>query len=144
LEQAPIRVGIDSHGAEADGEGNATYTRNLISALYAQEGDHSLALFAADPAHPFYRGLPPRPRSRAVGVSQGAGILRVALTLGRAAARERVDCLHVQYAGPLGWRRPLVVTVHDLGFCTCPRRSPPPSGSRCACSFRGASRAPRE
>ena len=87
----PIRVGIDSHGAEADGEGNATYGRNLISALYAEEGDHSLALFAADPAHPFYRGLPPRPRSRAVGVSQGAGILRVALTLGRAAARERVE-----------------------------------------------------
>jgi glycosyltransferase involved in cell wall biosynthesis len=124
LGQAPIRVGIDSHGAEADGEGNATYSRNLISALYAEEGDHSFALFAADPAHPFYRGLPPRPRSRAVRVRQGAGILRVALTLARAAARERVDCLHVQYAGPLGSWRPLVVTVHDLGFLHLPASFP--------------------
>ena len=50
----------------------------------------------------------------------------------------------MQYAGPLGWRRPLVVTVHDLGFLhlpgVVPRRA---AASRCACWFRGASRAPR-
>ncbi len=119
-----MRVGIDSHGAEADGEGNATYTRNLISALYANEGDHSFALFAADSGHPFYRGLPPRPRSRTIGVIQGAGLMRIALTLGRAAARERVNCLHVQYASPLAWRRPLVVTVHDLAFLHLPASFP--------------------
>ncbi len=124
MKRTPLRVGIDSHGAEADGEGNATYMRNLISALYEAEGDQAFSLFAGNPAHPFYRGLPPRASSRAIGVRQGAGVLRVALTLGRAAARERVDCLHVQYTGPLGFRRPLVVTVHDLSFLHLPASFP--------------------
>ena len=121
---APLQVGIDSHSAEADGEGNATYSRNLISALYATPGDESYALLAKNPAHGFYGSLPPRGHSRVIGVSQGAGLLRVAWTLGRAAARQRVDCLHVQYAAPLGWRRPLVVTVHDLGFIHVPESFP--------------------
>jgi glycosyltransferase involved in cell wall biosynthesis len=122
--QGPLRVGIDSHSAEADGEGNATYCRNLIAALFAAPGDESYALLARDPAHAFYTSLPERDRSAVVGVRQGAGLLRVALTLRRAAARQRVDCLHVQYAAPFGWRRPLVVTVHDLGFLHVPESFP--------------------
>jgi glycosyltransferase involved in cell wall biosynthesis len=120
----PLHVGIDSHSAEKDGEGNATYSRNLISALYAMPGDDTYALLGANADYPFYRSLPVRGRSRATGVPQGAGLLRVALTLGRAAARERVDCLHVQYAAPLGWRRPLVATIHDLGFIHVPESFP--------------------
>jgi glycosyltransferase involved in cell wall biosynthesis len=120
----PSRIGIDSHSAETDGEGNATYSRNLIAALYAARGDEAYALLARDPAHAFYGSLPPRDRSRVVGVPQGAGLLRVALTLRRAAVRHRVDCLHVQYAAPLGWWRPLVVTVHDLGFVHVPESFP--------------------
>jgi len=30
-------IGIESHSAEHDGEGNSTYSRNLISALFATE-----------------------------------------------------------------------------------------------------------
>jgi len=121
---APLLIGIDSHGAEADGEGNATYIRNLIAALYAMQGDEAYALMARDPGHPFYRGLPQRGRSRAIGVRQGAGLLRIAFTLGRAAARQGVDCLHVQYAAPLGWRGSLVATIHDLGFIHVPASFP--------------------
>lgn len=120
----PLRIGIDAHYAERDGEGNATYTRNLISALYRVPERVEFALLAADPAHGFYAELPSRGRSRAIAVAQGAGLLRVGLTLGRAAARERVDCLHVQYAAPLGWRRALVVTVHDLSFLHLPDAFP--------------------
>ena len=53
-------IGIDSHSAEHDGEGNSTYIRNLISALFATEGPEAFALLAADPDHPFYASLPPR------------------------------------------------------------------------------------
>jgi len=117
-------AGIDSHNVEADGEGNSTYSRSLIAALFAQAGDEAFALFAGDPGHPFYRSLPPRGPSRAIRVRQGAGVLRIALTLGRAAMRQRVDCLHVQYAAPLGYAGPLVVTVHDLGFLHVPESFP--------------------
>jgi glycosyltransferase involved in cell wall biosynthesis len=123
---APLWLGIDSHSAEREGEGNATYSRNLISALYAGAGEDAFALFAGDPAHAFYRALPPRHRSQAIRVKQGAGILRIALTLGREAARQQVDCLHVQYTAPLGFSRPIVVSVHDLGFLHLPASFPAP------------------
>jgi glycosyltransferase involved in cell wall biosynthesis len=121
---ARLRIGIDSHGAESDGDGNSTYTRNLVAGLWADAAREDLALFAGDPRHPFYASLPPRGGSRAVRVAQGAGVLRVALALGRAARRERLDCLHVQYAGPFGYRGPLVVTVHDLSFLHLPGSFP--------------------
>jgi alpha-1,3-rhamnosyl/mannosyltransferase len=60
-----------------------------------------------------------------VPVAQGAGVLRIVWTLGRAARRERTDCVHVQYTGPLGYRGPLVATVHDAAFLHLPRSFPP-------------------
>jgi glycosyltransferase involved in cell wall biosynthesis len=119
-----MRVGIDSHSAEDEGEGNATYSRNLIAALAAAPGDDEFALLAGDPAHAFYRSLPPDGRARAVAVTQGKGVARLGWALARAAARARVDALHVQYTAPLGYRRPLVVTVHDLGYLHVPESFP--------------------
>lgn len=119
-----LSVGIDSHGAETDGDGNATYTRNLVEGLWRDARAVDLALLAGDPRHPFYASLGARDRSRVVRVRQGAGLLRIAWSLGRVARRERTDCLHVQYAGPIGYRGPLVVTVHDVAFLHLPRSFP--------------------
>ena len=119
-----MHIGIDSHSAEHEGEGNATYTRNLISALFRAAGEEDFVLFAANREHPFYRALPPRGRSRTVCVGQGRGIARLAWTLSRTASREGVDCLHVQYAAPLWYRGPIVLTVHDLGFLHLPDSFP--------------------
>jgi glycosyltransferase involved in cell wall biosynthesis len=116
--------GIDAHGAEREGEGNSTYSRGLISALFAVAGDDDFALFAGHPDHAFYRSLPVRGRSRAIRVAQGRGLARLGWALARAASRERVDGLHVQYTAPLGYHGPLVVTVHDLGFLHVPESFP--------------------
>jgi glycosyltransferase involved in cell wall biosynthesis len=115
-----VHVGIDSHNAEREGEGNATYSRGLISALLAAGGDDEFTLFAADPDHPFYRGLSASGRWQRRRVGQRMGVARLGWALGRAAARERVDVLHAQYAAPLGYGGPLVITVHDLGFVHVP------------------------
>jgi glycosyltransferase involved in cell wall biosynthesis len=117
-------IGIDSHYAEHEGEGNSTYTRNLIAALFAMEGPEAFALFAAEPGHPFYRSLPPRRDSQVFRGAQGTGLARLGWTLGRAAARQRVDGLHVQYWAPLAYRGRLVVTVHDLAFLHLPETFP--------------------
>ena len=114
--RAGVLFGIDSHGAEQEGEGNARYLRNLVSALFLTAGADDFALFAKDPGHAFYRSLPRRGRSRVVRAAQGQGFARLGWTLTKAASREGVDALHVQYFAPLGYRRPLVVTVHDLAF----------------------------
>jgi glycosyltransferase involved in cell wall biosynthesis len=119
-----MNIGIDSHSAERDGEGNATYSRGLISALLNGNGKDSITLFAADPAHPFYRRLDDHGGPRIVRVTQGAGMVRLLFALGRAAAGARVDCLHVQYFAPFGYRGRVVVTVHDLGFLHVPEAFP--------------------
>ena len=119
-----MHIGIDSHSAEREGEGNTTYGRNLISALFGAAGEDDFALFAANPEHPFYRALPRRGRSGIVRVAQGRGIARLAWTLSRAASRAGVDCLHVQYVAPLRYRGPIVLTVHDLGFLHLPDSFP--------------------
>ena len=95
-------VGIDSHNAEREGEGNSTYGRGLIRSLVAAGGDDRFALFAGNPEHPFYHALSARDRVRAVRVAQGTGLARLGWALGRAASRERVDVLHTQYAAPRG------------------------------------------
>jgi len=117
-------IGIDSHSAEYEGEGNSTYARDLISALFATEGPEAFALFAADPDHPFYRSLPSRRGSRVFQVLQGRGFARLGWTLARAAAQQRVDGLHAQYWAPLAYGGPLVVTVHDLAFLHVPDTFP--------------------
>jgi len=83
-----VHIGIDSHSAEHEGEGTATYGRNLISALFGGAGEEDFVLFAANPERSFYRALPPRGRSRTVCVGQARGITRPAWTLSRAAPRE--------------------------------------------------------
>jgi len=119
-----VYVGIDSHNAEREGEGNSTYSRNLIAALLEAGGGDDFALFAASADHAFYRSVPLRGRSRVIRVAQGQGLARLGWALGQAASRERVDVLHVQYTAPLGYRGALVVTVHDLGFLHVPESFP--------------------
>jgi glycosyltransferase involved in cell wall biosynthesis len=120
-----VHFGIDSHNVEREGEGNSTYGRNLISSLIAGAGrDDDFPLFAAHPDHAFYRTLSPLDRFSVTRVVQGRGLIRVGWSLARAANRAHVEGLHVQYTAPLGYRGPLVVTVHDLSYLRVPESFP--------------------
>jgi glycosyltransferase involved in cell wall biosynthesis len=119
-----MNIGIDSHNTEREGEGNSTYWRGLVSALLEDAGQDDVTLFAADPSHGFYRTLAGGGRPRMVRVAQGGGIARLAFTLGAAATRARVDCLHAQYFAPLGYRGPLILAVHDLAYVHMPETFP--------------------
>jgi glycosyltransferase involved in cell wall biosynthesis len=111
-----MNFGIDTHGAEREGEGNSTYTRNLCRSLLAFDGDDTFTLFAGEPGHSFYRSLSAAAGLRVRAVAQHGGFGRIVWALARAAANERVDALHVQYFAPLGYAAPVVVMVHDLSF----------------------------
>jgi glycosyltransferase involved in cell wall biosynthesis len=119
-----MNIGIDSHSAEREGEGNSTYCRGLISGLIGEDSRDELTLFAADPTHAFYRSLKGRLGPRIVRVSQGGGFVRLGFALGGAASGTGVSCLHVQYFAPMAYRRPLVVTIHDLGYLHVPEAFP--------------------
>lgn len=118
------RFGIDAHAVEREGEGNATYARELVRAMLRIPSPHAFTLFAEDAGHAGYPPLVAGTPTRVVGVARGGGLGRVLWTLGRAAARARVDALHVQYFAPLGARMPLIVTVHDLAFLHLPASFP--------------------
>ena len=111
-----MNFGIDTHGGEREGEGNSTYTRNLCRSLVELDGDDTFTLFAGDPGHSFYRSLSATPRFRVRAVAQHGGLGRILWALALAAARERLDALHVQYFAPLAYAGPVVVVVHDLSF----------------------------
>ena len=119
-----MKFGIDTHGAEREGEGNSTYIRNLTRALLALGGDDVFALFAGDPRHSFYRSLGTAARFRVRAVAQHGGLGRIVWALARAAAHERVEALHVHYFAPLGYASRVVLTVHDLGFLDVPASFP--------------------
>ena len=119
-----MHFGIDTHGCEREGEGNSTYARNLSRSLLTLDGHDTFALFAGEPAHPFYRSLGPTPRFCVRAVAQHGGLGRILWALAGAAARERVDALHVLYFAPLRYAGPLVLLVHDLAFLHLPS-SPP-------------------
>jgi glycosyltransferase involved in cell wall biosynthesis len=118
-----MKIGIDSHSAEREGEGNATYCRGLITGLVNDGNGDDLTLLSGDPTHAFYCGLGGRP-PRIVRVPQGGGVARLGFTLSRAAARAGVECLHVQYFAPLAYRGPVVATIHDLAFLHVPESFP--------------------
>jgi glycosyltransferase involved in cell wall biosynthesis len=118
-----VHFGIDTHGSEREGEGNSTYTRNLSRSLLALDGDDTFSLFAGEPGHSFYHSLGDSPRFYVRAVAQHGGLGRILWALARAATRERVDALHVQYFAPMGYAGPLVLMVHDLAFlhtASCP------------------------
>jgi glycosyltransferase involved in cell wall biosynthesis len=119
-----MNIGIDSHSTEREGEGNSTYWRGLVSALLDNGDEDDFTLFATDPAHAFYHSLENGKRPRVVRVAGGGGIARLAFALGWAATRARVECLHGQYFAPIGYRGPLVLTVHDLAYLHMPETFP--------------------
>jgi hypothetical protein len=72
-----VDFGIDAHGAERDGEGHSTYTRNLSRALLSLDGEDTVALFAGDAGHSFYGSLGPTPRLRVRAVAQHDALGRI-------------------------------------------------------------------
>jgi len=119
-----VDFGIDTHGSEREGEGNSTYIRNLSRSILTLDGDDTFVLFAARAGHAFYRSLGSTPQFRVRAVTQHGGLGRILWTLARAAARERVDALYVQYFAPLGYASPVVLAVHDIGFVHVPESFP--------------------
>jgi len=119
-----VNFGIDTHGGERDGAGNSTYTRGLSRSLLTLNGNDTFVLFAARADHSFYRSLGCTSRFRVRAIAQHGGLGRILWTLARAADRERVDALHVQYFAPLRFARPLVLAVHDIGFVHVPKSFP--------------------
>jgi glycosyltransferase involved in cell wall biosynthesis len=108
--------------------GNETYTLNLIRGLLAQpavqRGDVELVLYATHPARlREYLGSDIQARVRLIRPANSP--LRISVGMPVAAARDRLDLLHVTYVAPPICPCRYVVSVHDISFETHPAFLPP-------------------
>jgi len=52
-----MKIAIDTHAAEREGEGNCTYIRHLTLTLASLDNENQYILYAINPAHPFYKNF---------------------------------------------------------------------------------------
>jgi len=95
--------------------GNETYVTNLIRGLARLPGREDYLLYLAEDTRPGEKlasevGLPVR------RLRPGHPLLRIPLTMPLAAARDRLQLLHVNYHAPPLCPCPVVVTIHDISF----------------------------
>ena len=125
-----MKIGIDTHAAEREGEGNCTYIRNLLSALRNIETDHEYILFGIDTNHDFYKIFAAAPQFRVVKLRFSKPLFRIPISLAGKSIRENLDILHVQYIAPPIHKGKLVATIHDLCFLHFPETFSRPEAFR--------------
>lgn len=105
-----MRIGIDARAYHWAGLGR--YTKNLLRHLTAQNREHEFVVFAPRTAA---RDLAELPRARVVPVTDSYYSLREQTVFLGSLLRERLDVMHfLHFNAPVLYRRPTIVTVHDL------------------------------
>lgn len=105
-----MRIGIDARAYQWTGLGR--YTRHLLENLVALPAAHEYVVFAP---RAFARDLAALPRVVAVPVTGSYYSLKEQTTFLMSLLRTRVDLMHfLHFNAPVFYRRPSVVTIHDL------------------------------
>ena len=114
-----MKILLDAHMVGEEESGNETYVANLIRHLQALGLPGSFLLATAHPKA-LAKIIMLDDQFRSVSVSTSS-IRRVFYDLPRIAARERVDVMHVTYAGPPYGHCPLIVSIHDISYKEDPK-----------------------
>jgi glycosyltransferase involved in cell wall biosynthesis len=115
--RANLRIGLDAHVVGHRKTGNETFVCGLASALAGRPDVELLAYLDPDSAWPseFAGGPVQLERLRFRRPEP-----RIMVELPVRARRDRLDVLHVQYAGPLIAGVAVATAVHDLSFLDLP------------------------
>jgi glycosyltransferase involved in cell wall biosynthesis len=110
-----MRIGIDAHAIGSQLTGNETYIKNLILALAELDRVNEYVLFFTRPD--VARAWENRyPNVRVQLLRPHTPYARIPISFPIALYKTGVDLLHVQYTAPPFYRKPIVVTIHDLSF----------------------------
>lgn len=112
-----LRIGIDAHAVGERATGNERFIANVAREMRAL-CDHELVLFFTAPEAA--TAWPVDERTRVRVVRPANPLLRVPFAMPRAARRERLDALLVQYLAPRSPGCPVVSVVHDVSFAEHP------------------------
>jgi len=119
-----MRIGIDTHAAENDGEGNSTYIRNLLLNLKEIDQENDYILYGINIQHPFYQNFIPDKKVIIKKLPADHPLIRIPFHLSQKTYADALDILHVQYISPPFFKGKLVVTIHDLCFLHFPEYFP--------------------
>lgn len=119
-----MRIGIDTHAAENDGEGNSTYIRNLLIHLKKIDQENDYIFYGIDIQHPFYKNFIPDKKVIIKKLPADHPLIRIPFYLSQKTYADALDILHVQYISPPFFKGKLVVTIHDLCFLHFPECFP--------------------
>lgn len=111
------RIGIDAHAIGELATGNERFISNVVREMHAL-CDHEMVLFFTSAAAA--TAWPTDERSRVRVIRPANPLVRVAILMGRAARRERLDVMLVQYTAPRSPGCPVVSVVHDVSFAEHP------------------------
>ncbi len=131
-----MRIGLDAHALGTQAGGNETFIRHLLDGLREVAPETDLVAYVH--GEPDTAGFP------AYQLPMRASWLRVPVGLPRAVHATEADLLHVQYIAPPAFRKPFVVTLHDMVWRRFPETLPRTTRFRLAAlvphSLRRASR----
>jgi glycosyltransferase involved in cell wall biosynthesis len=121
---ATMKIGIDTHAAEKEGEGNSTYIRNLVLSLKTIDQENDYIFYGVDTQHPFYHNFASNPNVLIKKLPAKNPLIRIPFHLSPNTYSDALDILHVQYISPPSFKGRLVVTIHDLCFLHYPESFP--------------------
>jgi len=105
-----MRIGIDARALGWAGLGR--YSRNLLRNITTDGNENDYVVFASNA---FAGELSNLPRTRFVPVTSSYYSLREQTVFLAAILQERLDLMHfLHFNAPIFYRRPFVVTIHDL------------------------------
>ncbi len=108
-----MKVAIDARSLGTQHGGDETYMRNVIRSLAAIDPDGDYALYLARPLPDLI--IPGAERMRRVVVPDKP-FRRTPISIPLMAAREHIDVIHAQYAGPPFATARVVLTIHDISY----------------------------
>lgn len=115
------RIGIDARMYSSRFTGIGRYAYELIAHLAPLDQDNEYVVFLNGPE--FETFVPPGPNSRAVRVDAKHYSLAEQTSLLSALRKEELDLVHfTHFNAPYFYRRPFVVTIHDLTLSFFPGR----------------------
>jgi glycosyltransferase involved in cell wall biosynthesis len=105
-----MRIGIDARALGWAGLGR--YSRNLLKNITSNDNENEYVVFAPKS---FYAEMSSLPRTRFVSVTASYYSLREQTVFLAAILQEKIDLMHfLHFNAPIFYRRPFVVTIHDL------------------------------
>ena len=111
-----LRIGIDAHAIGPGGTGNARFIANVITQLQRSQNHDLVLYFTSSTAAKAW----PASGAEVRVLRPATPLIRIPVGIPRAARRDQLDVMLVQYSASARIPCPVVTVVHDVSFAAHP------------------------